>query len=294
MIEFQKATINIEKCTKCKLCIETCVRNIYSFESDILKPSDNFDEECIECGHCVAVCPARVFNLKYHTAEDIEPVPSKEKLPSFDLISNLIQKRRSIRNFKDKSVPKDLLERIINLAKYSPTASNQENVHYTIVQDPNTLKKFSEETTLNVKNFVEKFEDPEGRASLESVLSAELIEKAAESVVSFKKKLKRIEKGEDIWRRNAEIIILHSAKNSTMPTENCSLAAMNIMLAAETLGLATCSLGYAMILLNQFRTVAKIVKIPRKHKVCYVLAVGYPKVKYSHIPSRKPVKVKWL
>jgi nitroreductase len=72
------------------------------------------------------------------------------------------------------------------------------------------------------------------------------------------------------------------------------LAAGQIMLAAETLGLGTCSLGYITAFLNQFKTVSKIAKIPRKHAVGYSLAIGYPKAKYIRIPSRKPLKANWL
>jgi nitroreductase len=120
------------------------------------------------------------------------------------------------------------------------------------------------------------------------------LETAKERIPSFKRKLIRIEQGTEVWRWNAELIILHSPKNAASLIENCSLAAGQIMLAAETLGLGTCSLGYITAFFNIYRSVSKLAKIPLKHVVGYSLAIGYAVVKYRRIPPRKPVKINWL
>ena len=293
MLENSKIIVDIDSCTKCNACVDEC--RFYSYDSEILCLDDEADEYCIECGKCVAVCPVNAIRLKFYNDEILRDVPAKEDLPSFDSLINLFQTRRSLRYFNDKSVPKELIEKILNIAaRYSPTGHNQENVYFTIVQDRELLKKLSDECTTQVKNLVEKFEDPQGRESLKKVFSPSLMKKIEEVIPSFKRALKMIKQGKEVWRRDAELIIIHSPKDALTLIENCSLAASHIMLAAETLGLGTCSLGYITYFFNLYRSVAKIVKLPSKHVTGYTLAIGYPKAQYYRIPARKPLKAKWF
>ena len=293
MLENSKIVVDIESCTKCKACVEEC--QYYYFDSENLCLVDEADEYCIECGKCVAVCPVNAIRLKIHKDKILKDVPPKEDLPSFEILTNLFQTRRSRRQFRDKPVPKELIEKILKMVgRYSPTGHNQENVHFTVVQDRETLKKLSNEINIQIKNLVETFEDPDGKKTLEKTFSPELIRKLEEVIPVFKRKLIRVKLGEELWRWDAELIIIHSPKTAMTLEENCALAACQIMLAAETLGLGTCSLGYIKNFFNTMRSIAKIVKLPIKHVVGYTLAIGYPKARYYRIPARKPLKVKWF
>jgi len=293
MLENSKIIVDIDVCTKCKACVNEC--RYYYFEADVLCLEEIAEEYCIECGKCTAVCPVNAITLKIHKDEILGDIPTKENLPSFESLGNLFKVRRSRRQFKDIAVPKDLIEKILNIAgRYSATATNQENVYFTVVQDQEILKKLSNESNNQVKNVIMRYEDPQGRESLKATLSPDLMKKVEKSIPSFKRRLKWIERGEEVWRWDAELIIIHSPKDSTLLIENCTLAAGQIMLAAETLGLGTCSLGYITNFLNNYRALAKIVKVPLKHVVGYTLAIGYPKAQYFRIPARKPLKVKWF
>ncbi|MFX1392403.1 MAG: nitroreductase family protein [Promethearchaeota archaeon] len=293
MLENSKIIIDIDACIKCKACVNECY--YYYFESETLRLDDDMEENCIECGKCVAVCPVNAINLKVHIGKRLKDVPTKENLPSFDSLINIFQTRRSRRQFKETQVKKELIEKILDSAgRYSATGHNEENVHFIVVQNREILKELSDKCTKQVKNLVEKFQDPQGRESLKSVFSDELMRKVEGVIPSFKRSLIRIAKGQEVWHWDAEIIIIHSPKDSISLIENCTLAAGQIMLASESLGLGTCSLGYITAFFNIYRSVAKIVKIPIKHVVGYTLAIGYPKAHYYRIPARKPLKVKWL
>jgi len=293
MLENSKVIVDLDSCTKCKACANEC--RYYVFDSGEMRFHEDMDEYCIECGKCVAVCPVNAIKLRVYQDEILEDYPNKSDIPSFEKVANLFKARRSRRQFRKEAVPKALIEKILNVAgRYSPTGHNEENVYFTVVQDREILKKISDECTIQVKNLVQKFEDPKGRDSLASVFSSEMMSKIEAVIPSFKRNLKQISKGKEVWHWDAEIIIIHSPKDSLSLVENCTLAAAQIMLAAESLGLGTCSLGYITTFFNQFRSIGKIVKIPIKHAVGYTLAIGYPKAKYYRIPARKPLKVKWL
>ncbi len=293
MLENSKIIIDIDSCTNCKACVNEC--QYYHFDSENLQLDDEFEEGCDECGKCVAVCPVNAIRLKTHINQKLNDVPVQEELPSFETLAKLFQTRRSRRQFKKDFVPKDLIEKILNVAgRYSATGHNQENVYFTIIQDREILKKLSDECTSQVKNLVEKFEDPEGRKSLETIFPPELIKNVEEVIPTFKRTLKYISQGKERWRWDAELIIIHSPKDSATLIENCTLAAGQIMLAAETIGLGTCSLGYITAFFNNYRSVSKIARIPIRHSVGYSLAIGYPKARYYRIPARKPLKAKWF
>ncbi len=158
MLENSKIIIDIDACTKCRACVNEC--QYYYFDSEILKLHEEFEEGCIECGKCVAVCPVNAINLKVYTGKNLKDVPTKEDSPSFDSLINLFQTRRSRRQFKETPVPKDIIEKILDTAgRYSATANNEENVYFTIVQNREILTKLSDECTKQTKNLVEKFED---------------------------------------------------------------------------------------------------------------------------------------
>ncbi|TFG30163.1 MAG: hypothetical protein EU532_01625 [Promethearchaeota archaeon] len=293
VLENSKIHIKIEDCTKCQACVEEC--SCYYFEDDMIHLVEDFEDCCVECGHCVAVCLVNIISLKAYPQEEIRKLPDREDLPSFDALAKIFQIRRSRRQFQEKSVPKDLIEKILNAAgRYSATGHNEQNVYFTVIQDRELLERISNEINLQVRNLVNKFETEEGRESLRKAFPEDLLETAEERIPSFKRKLIRIEQGKEVWRWNAELIIIHSPKDAASLIENCSLAAGQIMLAAETLGLGTCSLGYITAFFNIYRSVSKLAKIPLKHVVGYSLAIGYPVAKYRRVPVRKPLKVNWL
>ncbi|MFX1364128.1 MAG: nitroreductase family protein [Promethearchaeota archaeon] len=293
MLENTKIIVDLESCTKCKACVNVCRHFI--FESDNLSFDKEADEFCIECGKCVAVCPVNAIKLKIHKDEILEDVPTDEYIPSFKTLSNLFKIRRSRRQFKDKSVPKELIEKILNVAgRYSATGHNEENVYFTIVQDCETLENLTNEINNQIKGLVESFEDPQRKKFLEKSFPSNIIDRFKDILPTFKRILKRIELGKEIWRWGAEIIIIHSPKTSMTLKDNCALAACQIMLAAETLGLGTCSLGFMTNFFSTLRSTRKIVNLPRNHVVGYTLAIGYPKAQYHRIPARKPLKATWL
>ncbi len=286
--------IDLEGCIKCKACIDVCPARLYYFKSDQLQILDIFEDTCIECGHCTAICPVEVIHLKIHQDKLLENVKPRESLPSYEEFYNLSFNRRSIRQFKEEPIPKDLFEKLLKIVNYSPTASNSENVCLTIIQDKQRVSKISETITTQMKNFITLAETPQGQKALEEMLSKQVYKTAMERLPQIKDILKIINQGVDFWCWNGELIILHGDIETDFIKENCSLAAAHIMLAAELLDLATCSLGFLTYFSNQFPQIKKLLKVPNKNHIGYALAIGYPDVEYKRIPARKPLKIEWI
>jgi len=294
IIENSKIKIDIDNCTKCKECVKDCVVNLFYFEHNLLSLADSFEDDCIECGHCEAVCPVNVILLKFHDGGELESCSIREEIPTYNSFLNLVLNRRSIRRFKEKAIPKDLIDKLLKVGKYSPTGSNSENIYYTVVQDKAIVAAISRHITSKMTKFATALDNPQGRAFLKKSMSEEEFNQAVEDLPRTKRILEAIDRGIDFWCWNGELIVIHGDKTiGGMPT-NGSLAAAHIMLAAETLGLSTCSLGYLTYFINESQTIREKLKIPTHHIVGYSLTMGYPDVKYKKIPARKPLRVQWF
>lgn len=55
-------------------------------------------------------------------------------------LANVIRSRRSIRSWQDKEVPQDLLLHAIELATWAPNGGNQQNWHFYVILNRDTIK----------------------------------------------------------------------------------------------------------------------------------------------------------
>ncbi len=289
-----KIEVDLDVCTKCKACTRACPLRLYYFRDDNLVMRRSTEILCMECGHCFAVCPVNAIKLRFYPEEEKKESLEDFELPPYKTLLNLIKARRSIRNFRSEPIPEDLWNKLLEAGIYSPTGHNDQLVNFTILRDPELLKKFSDEITKGFialsKIYAERSKWREYRKSIEKN-SLKIIEG---TLPYFNDTLKGIERGEDFWRWNGELIIIHAPKKTVTLIQDCSVAATNIMLAAESSGLGTCSLGIATVAINEFENVAKVIQFPQNHLVGYTLTVGFPRVKYYRIPPRRSAKVKWL
>ena len=140
-------TIDETKCKHDGICASECPRRIIIQEVDKSYPQIAQADEanCMTCGHCVAVCPHGALSV---TGVDIEYCPEIEKdlVLSWDQAEQFLRSRRSIRLFKDKAMDRETLEQLIEAARYATTASNAQNLHWTVIEGRDKLEPLSQET----------------------------------------------------------------------------------------------------------------------------------------------------
>jgi len=59
-------------------------------------------------------------------------------------LEEAIRNRRSIRAYKPKPVEEEKIERVLEAARWTPSAGNLQSVEYTVVKDSETRRKLSE------------------------------------------------------------------------------------------------------------------------------------------------------
>ena len=52
-----------------------------------------------------------------------------------------IRRRRTIREYKKDPIPEDVLEKILQAGRWSPSSSNSQPWHFVVIQDSDTLSE---------------------------------------------------------------------------------------------------------------------------------------------------------
>lgn len=142
--------INKETCIGCKKCAADCLGNYISFEEN----KAVIETECLQCGHCLAVCPVNAISIPEYDMADIEEYdPAAFQLDPERLLRS-IKYRRSIRNYKQQPVEKEKIENLVQAGRYTATAKNNQGTRYVFVQ--NELAQLKELVWNNIEEIANR------------------------------------------------------------------------------------------------------------------------------------------
>lgn len=94
------------------------------------------------CGQCMAFCPANACSAPGLSSQDSRPL-RRDQLPSAEQVEELVFSRRSVRNFKNKPVPRELLHRILDGARFAPTAKNTQELRWIVLETREQTEKLA-------------------------------------------------------------------------------------------------------------------------------------------------------
>lgn len=122
-----------ERCIECATCVSECPNGCLRVEDGIHHDATR----CMWCGHCLAVCPrdAIMIDGDGYNVEEVEEFPFFKKSTP-DMVRRDIMMRRSVRSFNDTPVTEEELGRILEAAKYAPTAKNNQHNALLVVNEP--------------------------------------------------------------------------------------------------------------------------------------------------------------
>ncbi len=268
----------LDLCTQCQLCVKTCPSKIFFQKREGIGTS--YEEYCILCGHCLCICPEEAIRHEKLDYKKFQAISDKTFSPQEFL--TIVHERRSIRQFQTKTIPKTLIEEILQTSCYAPTASNSQNVRFLVLHGK------------AIDPFVTKIRE----------FYLEILQILEASSVEDPTMLRKIRKWK-IWQEEAKagkdaifytppaIILISAPKEESMASLNVGFTTNTLMLVAHIHGLGTCANGYAIEALKRRPEIAYELGISEEEQVYAVLSLGYPAIKYQRIPIRNMPKITW-
>lgn len=276
-----KIKIDSAKCLLCGDCLKVCPAIFFMEEGQIITKEE---EHCTLCGHCLAICPAEALTHEDLPAEEFLPLKSDRQI-SPEALYFFLRARRSCRNFLPQEVPKEALEKLVDIARYAPTGHNAQNYEFIVIQDKELIQKLAEGTAIFFGNLYKMLSAP----------GVEIPPWLASHMRGFRLNYEYYQQGKDrIFRNAPALIIIHAPVANVSSPQNCHLAMAHIMLQAQAMGLGTCIIGYFITAAERDPSIIKELEIPKDHKIFTCCTVGYPALVFKKLVPRNPPKVRWF
>jgi nitroreductase/Pyruvate/2-oxoacid:ferredoxin oxidoreductase delta subunit len=267
--------IDQKKCKRDGFCVRECPGQIISIENDSFPAiAEGMEEFCINCGHCVAVCPHDALTLSTMPLDQCPQVEKKLHSKPRE-IKQFLTARRSVRNYKKDCVPHEILENLLDTARYAPTGSNKQQVHWLVFENPDEVRRLA----ALVIDFI--------RLMLPGTQDDYLSKRMNRIIAAW-------ERGADrILRGAPHLVVVHSPADIPYALVDSTIALTYLELYAYSLGLGTCWAGYFTTAAGLHAPLTAELNMPAGH-VCHgAVMLGYPQYKYRRIPLRNAPLVTW-
>jgi len=185
-----------------------------------------------------------------------------------------IDRRRSVREFSDRPVPRDIIETALKAANTAPSGANLQPWHFAVVSGPETKKKIREAAEVEEREFYEHRASEEWLAALAPLGTDDkkpFLETAPYLIAVFLQKYGELPDGRKV--------------KHYYPSESTGLATGVLITALHRAGLATLThTPSPMKFLNE------ILGRPKSERPFLLLVVGYP-AENAEVPdiTRKPL-----
>lgn len=292
--------IDQEKCIGCGECVKVCPKDTISLVGETAKITGL---ESLVCDHCRAVCEndaISVAGIDRRLSQFTHVKTSESWLPfgEYDTagLLNLMQSRRSCRNFKPDPVPKTLLEDLVKIGITAPSGSNCQEWRFTILPDRSAVVAFGGMIRDFFNQLNQMAERRWLRTGLKWIGKPDLDWYYANYYQQIKEGLSEWDaEGRDrLFHHAPAAIVVSSGNEASCPAEDALLATQNMLLAAHSLGLGTCLIGFAIRAMNRDHSIRKRIGLAENEDPYAVIALGYPDESYSFIAGRKPVTIRYF
>ncbi len=154
-------------------------------------------------------------------------------------VMEAIKKRRSIRAYKEKPVPRDVIDSLLEAARYAPSARNLQQLEYKVITNRQLIKDISVAMNAAVKK-----ENP-----------------SAEDKSNF-------------FHEAPLVMIITAPKENKWSYHDAAIASENIMLYAASINLGTCFIGMARFI-DKDDAILRKLNITDDRMVAAAIVCGY-------------------
>ncbi len=268
--------IDETRCSGCGMCAYNCPYMILTIcdDADVASVIPERVDYCSHCGHCSAICSENAVSISYPGAG---PVPDlfREEIPKSGALSKLIVSRRSIREYQEKTVPREIFEEIFDIIRYAPTGMNGQSVHWLVIEEPDTVREIVSRV-IEWGRVVARGEPQHPLAPILPMIIAEW------------------EAGRDrICHGAPHLVFATSHRDNPIGFVDAIIALTHLDLVAPVFNLGTCWAGIVQIALSSSPELMQSLGLPKDFVSHYAMMIGYPKHRYPGIPVRNAASVTW-
>lgn len=257
MDQRHQVMIDKSKCIGCGMCVKVCVAHNITIHQ---KKAGTLSGDCLLCGQCTAVCPKMAISVSgYNTRQDEN---KHIRLKPEDVLE-VIRFRRTIRNFKEKEIPNEIIGQILEAGRLTHTAKNMQDVSFVLLDKE--------------KGRVEQ-------------MAVHMFKKLKPLAGLFSPLARNVKIDSHFFFHKAPLIIIILAKDKT----NGILAAQNMEFVAESNGLGVLYSGFFTMAANASRKIKKAIGIPKGKRAAMTLVLGYPDVKFLRSVQRKELDARYM
>ncbi len=295
--ENARIMINEDLCNGCGLCVTVCKDFSIEIADQKVRQTEHPVFGCIGCGHCMMICPNGAITIegRCSSSSDLLDLPDRQSAASPEAMKALMQRRRSIREFKDVHVEKALISQVLEAAQTAPMGLPPSDVHVLVLDSKEKVRAFAEDFCGYLEKmkwftsawFLALMRPFWGKANNE--LFRGFVKPCIETY------LEHMRKGVNVVNYDAPVALYFYGSPFCDPADPL-IAATYAMLAAESLGLGTCMLG-AVHPMIQSGAAAK--RFRERHGIRHTsregvfVIMGYPAVKYHKTIRRSFAAVDW-
>lgn len=281
--------IDTTACIHCGKCVKVCPSLVLLPAEAGSAPHIAHPESCCNCGQCVAICPTAAMQHEFFPSSTIHPIDRSE-LPSPDAVLQLCRTRRSNRAFGSRPVPAEYLDRILEAAHRAPTASNRQQVAFTLITDPDKLRFVTQFTLDTFASVARRLENPLLRPILRR-----LYPDGYRYLPTFHRMIDQYAKGNDMILRGATaLLLIHTPRENAFGVIDSNLAYQNGSLMAESLGVSQFWTGFVYMALRHGKADRFCRELGIDGTIHAGMALGMPEFRFSNYIDRKPIVVKKL
>jgi len=218
-----------------------------------------------------------------------------ENLISYDGFFNFLATRRSIRNFKDKPISKEIIQQIIKSIELAPYGSAPNEVNITVVNNRKTIESALPLLSEFYDNLVKWIDNPFIRFIFKRKKDAETFNVITNHVYPIAKLGNyKLEHGDRITRNAPAMLIFHANIGAEAHTHNSIIYATYAMLAAHSLGLGATMISLVPAAINKVQALKDIFNIPEENEAIISIILGHPKIRYQRAIRREKSHITWL
>lgn len=180
-----------------------------------------------------------------------------------DVILETIRARRSIRRYSDQVVPREMIEQVLDAARWAPSAHNRQPWRFAVISSSETKRALASAMGQKLRTDLER-----------DRMAPELIEKdaarsysritSAPVVIVVCVTLRDMDAYPDARRNHAEYL---------MASQSVAMATQNLLLAADALGLGACWMCAPLFVPD---TVRETLNLKADWEPQALITLGYP------------------